>query len=76
MRKQEVGFFSSYPSDIAQMSTVIRSPDQPPVTVVCFLGGCTYTELSALRFVSNQGRGESVSSDEDSLTSGQAGARS
>ena len=32
--------------------------DEAPATVVCFLGGCTYTELAALRFVSSQGRGK------------------
>lgn len=28
--------------------------DQVPVTVVCFLGGCTYTEIAALRFTSQR----------------------
>ena len=28
--------------------------DQIPVTLVCFIGGCTYTELSALRFTSQR----------------------
>jgi hypothetical protein len=32
--------------------------DQPPVTLVCFLGGCTYTEIAALRFISKQQKGE------------------
>lgn len=29
-----------------------ESPEQKPTTIVCFLGGCTYTEISALRFLS------------------------
>lgn len=29
----------------------------PPTTVVCFLGGCTYAEVAALRFAAGQTRG-------------------
>jgi len=28
--------------------------DHLPVTVVCFIGGCTYTEIAALRFISQR----------------------
>ena len=31
--------------------------DQPAVTIVCFLGGCTFTEVSALRFISQRNPG-------------------
>ena len=30
------------------------SQDQLPVTVVCFIGGCTFTEIAALRFTSQR----------------------
>jgi hypothetical protein len=33
------------------------TPEQPPVTLVCFLGGCTYTEIAALRFISQKQKG-------------------
>lgn len=32
-------------------------------TVVFFLGGCTYTEIAALRWVGRQNRGESLTLD-------------
>jgi hypothetical protein len=34
--------------------------DQIPVTVVCFVGGCTYTELAALRFTSQRMSGRKL----------------
>lgn len=38
------------------------SREQPTTTVVFFLGGCTYTEIAALRWVGRQSRGKSNSS--------------
>ena len=32
--------------------------EQTTTTVVFFLGGCTYTEIAALRWVARQNRGE------------------
>jgi len=36
------------------------SPDQLPVTVVCFVGGCTYTEIAALRLTSQRMSGRKL----------------
>lgn len=36
------------------------SQDQVPVTVVCFIGGCTYTEIAALRFTSQRMTGRKL----------------
>jgi vacuolar protein sorting-associated protein 33A len=41
-------------------NSLVRPPDQSTTTVVFFLGGCTYTELAALRWVARQNRGEFV----------------
>ncbi|CCM03649.1 uncharacterized protein FIBRA_05793 [Fibroporia radiculosa] len=38
-------------------ATVPLLKDQPTTTVVFFLGGCTYTEIAALRWVGRQSRG-------------------
>ena len=37
-------------------------------TVVFFLGGCTYTEIAALRWVGRQNRGEQPTSFQTSLS--------
>lgn len=36
------------------------TPDHPAVTVVCFVGGCTYTEIAALRFTSQRMSGRKI----------------
>ena len=40
------------------------SADSPATTIVCFLGGCTYTEISALRFITQRSPGARSLSDE------------
>jgi hypothetical protein len=35
-------------------------PTEHTTTVVFFLGGCTYTEIAALRWVGRQSTGESI----------------
>lgn len=35
----------------------VQPHEQPTTTVVFFLGGCTYTEIAALRWVSRQNKG-------------------
>ncbi|KAG9313971.1 Sec1-like protein [Chiua virens] len=39
------------------ISGLLRSHEQPTTTLVFFLGGCTYTEIAALRWVSRQHKG-------------------
>ncbi|KAH0837937.1 Sec1-like protein [Lanmaoa asiatica] len=39
------------------ISALLQSHEQPTTTVVFFLGGCTYTEIAALRWVSRQNKG-------------------
>ncbi|KAG6380785.1 Sec1-like protein [Boletus reticuloceps] len=39
------------------LSGLLRPHEQPTITVVFFLGGCTYTEIAALRWVSRQNKG-------------------
>lgn len=40
------------------VSSLQSGADEPKVTLVFFLGGCTYAEISALRFLSQQDDGE------------------
>lgn len=35
----------------------IPTPDQPQVVLVFFLGGCTFAEISALRFLAGRDEG-------------------
>ncbi|KAH7915699.1 Sec1-like protein [Hygrophoropsis aurantiaca] len=39
------------------ISSLLRSSEQTSTTVVFFLGGCTYTEIAALRWVNRQHKG-------------------
>ncbi|KAF7347391.1 hypothetical protein MVEN_01494900 [Mycena venus] len=39
------------------MASLLRPMQKPSTTVVFFLGGCTYTEIAALRWVGRQNRG-------------------
>ncbi|KAK7063771.1 Sec1-like protein [Favolaschia claudopus] len=39
------------------MAALLRPMQKPTTTVVFFLGGCTYTEIAALRWVGRQNRG-------------------
>ncbi|KAF8841902.1 ATP binding protein [Paxillus ammoniavirescens] len=39
------------------ISSLLRPHEQTTTTIVFFLGGCTYTEIAALRWVSRQNRG-------------------
>ncbi|KIJ22178.1 hypothetical protein PAXINDRAFT_95594 [Paxillus involutus ATCC 200175] len=39
------------------ISSLLRPHEQTTTTVIFFLGGCTYTEIAALRWVSRQNRG-------------------
>ncbi|KAJ6486104.1 Sec1-like protein [Mycena vitilis] len=39
------------------MASLLRPMQKPTTTVVFFLGGCTYTEIAALRWVGRQNRG-------------------
>jgi hypothetical protein len=41
---------------------IVRPHEQTTTTAVFFLGGCTYTEIAALRWVSRQNKG-AISSD-------------
>ncbi|KAF7337688.1 Vacuolar protein sorting-associated protein 33A [Mycena sanguinolenta] len=41
----------------APMAALLRPLQKPTTTVVFFLGGCTYTEIAALRWVGRQNRG-------------------
>ncbi|KAJ7174275.1 Sec1-like protein [Mycena filopes] len=41
----------------APMASLLRPMQKPTTTVVFFLGGCTYTEIAALRWVGRQNRG-------------------
>ncbi|KAJ7150254.1 Sec1-like protein, partial [Mycena filopes] len=41
----------------APMASLLRPMHKPTTTVVFFLGGCTYTEIAALRWVGRQNRG-------------------
>ncbi|KIJ66402.1 hypothetical protein HYDPIDRAFT_86877 [Hydnomerulius pinastri MD-312] len=41
----------------SSVSSLLRPHEQTTTTVVFFLGGCTYTEIAALRWVSRQNRG-------------------
>ncbi|KAJ6520341.1 Sec1-like protein [Mycena sanguinolenta] len=41
----------------APMASLLRPLQKPTTTVVFFLGGCTYTEIAALRWVGRQNRG-------------------
>ncbi|KAF7307459.1 hypothetical protein MIND_00540300 [Mycena indigotica] len=41
----------------ASMTSLLRPLQKPTTTVVFFLGGCTYTEIAALRWVGRQNRG-------------------
>jgi hypothetical protein len=43
------------------MFVAVRPMQKPTTTVVFFLGGCTYTEIAALRWVGRQNRGGLVS---------------
>ncbi|KAJ3907217.1 Sec1-like protein [Lentinula edodes] len=42
---------------IAPLGGIARPKDKATTTVVFFLGGCTYTEIAALRWVARQNRG-------------------
>ncbi|KAF9245690.1 Sec1-like protein [Melanogaster broomeanus] len=53
VQKVPAGSGSSAPST----SSLLRPHEQRTTTVVFFLGGCTYTEIAALRWVSRQNRG-------------------
>ncbi|KAF9225343.1 ATP binding protein, partial [Gyrodon lividus] len=53
VQKVPAGSASSAPS----ISSLLRPHEQTTTTVVFFLGGCTYTEIAALRWVSRQNRG-------------------
>ncbi|TFK77545.1 Sec1-like protein [Pluteus cervinus] len=44
-------------STISPISSLLRGREQATTTVVFFLGGCTYTEIAALRWVGRQNRG-------------------
>ncbi|KAJ7654150.1 Sec1-like protein [Mycena rosella] len=39
------------------MASLLRPMQKPTTTVIFFLGGCTYTEIAALRWVGRQNRG-------------------
>ncbi|EGO31072.1 hypothetical protein SERLADRAFT_359168, partial [Serpula lacrymans var. lacrymans S7.9] len=41
----------------SSVASLLRPHEQTTTTVVFFLGGCTYTEIAALRWVSRQNRG-------------------
>ncbi|KAI0931375.1 hypothetical protein AcW1_001210 [Taiwanofungus camphoratus] len=41
-------------------TSLAMSREQPTTTVVFFLGGCTYTEIAALRWVGRQSRGRKI----------------
>ncbi|KAJ7201328.1 Sec1-like protein [Mycena pura] len=41
----------------AAVTSLLRPMQKPTTTVVFFLGGCTYTEIAALRWVGRQNRG-------------------
>ncbi|KAF8559936.1 Sec1-like protein [Imleria badia] len=43
--------------ETSSISALLRPHEQPTTTVVFFLGGCTYTEIAALRWVSRQNKG-------------------
>jgi hypothetical protein len=45
-------------SDTGADTGSVQPHDQTTTTVVFFLGGCTYTEIAALRWVSRQNRGK------------------
>jgi len=51
-------------------SSSFLSRDQPTTTVVFFLGGCTYTEIAALRWVGRQNRGRKFLIATTSIISG------
>ena len=38
----------------------IPTPDQPQVVLVFFLGGCTFAEISALRFLAGRDEGTCI----------------
>nr|XP_018896974.1 PREDICTED: vacuolar protein sorting-associated protein 33A [Bemisia tabaci] len=42
------------PSQLSQRNNITSQNDAPKVVLVFFLGGCTYAEISALRFLSQQ----------------------
>ncbi|KAJ7292810.1 Sec1-like protein, partial [Mycena rebaudengoi] len=42
---------------VTPMASLLRPMQKPTTTVVFFLGGCTYTEIAALRWVGRQNRG-------------------
>ncbi|KAJ4002193.1 Sec1-like protein [Lentinula boryana] len=42
---------------VAPLGGIARPKDKATTTVVFFLGGCTYTEIAALRWVARQNRG-------------------
>ncbi|RPD57126.1 Sec1-like protein [Lentinus tigrinus ALCF2SS1-6] len=44
-------------SAIPPVSTLMLPRERPTTTVVFFLGGCTYTEIAALRWVGRQNKG-------------------
>ncbi|KAJ7729250.1 Sec1-like protein [Mycena maculata] len=58
---ETVDIVQSGPSGGSAVSTplasLLRPMQQPTTTVVFFLGGCTYTEIAALRWVGRQNRG-------------------
>ncbi|KAF8433522.1 ATP binding protein [Boletus edulis BED1] len=44
-------------AETPSLSGLLRPHEQPTTTVVFFLGGCTYTEIAALRWVGRQNKG-------------------
>ncbi|KAF8665403.1 hypothetical protein AX16_000422 [Volvariella volvacea WC 439] len=57
-------------SAVPSISSLLRSREQATTTVVFFLGGCTYTEIAALRWVSRQNRGRRFLIATTSIVSG------
>ncbi|KIY73514.1 Sec1-like protein [Cylindrobasidium torrendii FP15055 ss-10] len=45
------------PARGSQLSNSVRFGEKESITVVFFLGGCTYTEIAALRWVARQNKG-------------------
>lgn len=60
---KSLGRYHSQVLHYAHINTqIVRPHEQTTTTAVFFLGGCTYTEIAALRWVSRQNKG-AISSD-------------
>lgn len=52
-----VDIIQTVPGGTASMTTLRQAKEKSTTTVVFFLGGCTYTEIAALRWVGRQNKG-------------------